>query len=128
MVAACVLVAGCGGGEKPAPKPISGPAKEVAEVVQKLGRATARRDFQTICDDLLASATRQQAGGADCPAVLDQRARGVSRPKIVIESIAVAGGQAQVRVRTTAKGQAAVRDVIRLVREKGKFRVLALGR
>jgi hypothetical protein len=52
----------------------------------------------------------------------------VRRPRIRIQSIEVQGSQALVRVRTTATGQAATRDVIRLVREQGKFRVLSLGR
>lgn len=123
-----LAVAGCGGGGDGKPKPISGPAKEVADVVEQLGKATAERDFRTICDQLLASATRRQAGGDQCPDVLDQRARGVRRPRIRIEMIDVHGNQAQVRVRTTASGQAPTSDVIRLVRENGKFRVLALGR
>ncbi|HEX6711835.1 MAG TPA: nuclear transport factor 2 family protein [Thermoleophilaceae bacterium] len=124
----CVLIAGCGGGGSSKPKPISGPAKEAATVIQRLEKATAQRDFATICSDLLAAATRRQAGGEECPEVLGQRARGVRRPRIRIQSIEVQGNQARVRVRTTATGQDAISDVIRLVRENGKFRVLALGR
>jgi hypothetical protein len=52
----------------------------------------------------------------------------VARPKIVIKSIEVKGDQAQVRVETIAKGQAAVTDLLNLVREGGRFRVLSLGR
>jgi hypothetical protein len=124
----CVLTAGCGGGVTGKPEPISGPPKQVADVIQRLEKATAERDFTTICDQLLAVATRRQAGGSDCPGVLDQRARGVRRPRIRIQSIEVQGNQALVRVRTTASGQAPTGDVIRLVREGGGFRVLSLGR
>jgi hypothetical protein len=123
-----MLIAGCGGGGNGKPKPITGAAKEVAGVIQRLEKATARHDFTTICDDLLAAATRRQAGGNDCPAVLDQRARGVRRPHIHIRSIDVQGDQALVRVSTTATGQDPTPDAIRLVRENGKFRVLSLGR
>jgi hypothetical protein len=107
---------------------VSGPAKEVATVIERLQRATARRDFETVCNDLLAASTRRQAGGGECPAILAARARGVRAPRIVIKTIAVQGNDAQVRVRTTARGQAAASDVIRLVREHGRFRVLSLGR
>jgi hypothetical protein len=124
----CLLVAGCGGGESGKPKPISGAPKQIADLVQRLEKATAQRDFTTICDDLLAATTRRQAGGAECPDVLDQRARGVRRPRIRIQSIEVQGNQALARVRTTAAGQAPTSDVIRLVREQGRFRVLSLGR
>jgi hypothetical protein len=122
------LLAGCGGGDSPQPKPVSGPAKEVATVVEQLETATAKKDFTTICADLLARATREQAGGTQCPAVLEARARDVRRPRIVIQAIEVQGDRAQVRVRTTAVGQTAKTDTIRLVRESGRFRVLSLGR
>jgi hypothetical protein len=124
----CVLIAGCGGGGSGKPKPITGPAKDVATVIQRFEKATAARNFTAICDDLLAEATRKQAGGDSCPDVLDQRARGVRHPRIRIVSINVQGNRAQVRVRTTATGQDSTGDVINLVREKGSFRVLSLGR
>jgi hypothetical protein len=127
VVLVCVLVAGCGGGGGGKPKAITGPAKDVAETIQRLEKATAKRDFTTVCDQVLATATRKQAGGEQCPDVLDQRARGVRRPRIRIVSIEVKGNQAQARVRTTAVGQAATTNVIRLVKENGRFRVLSLG-
>ena len=128
VVVSCVLVAGCGDSSHPKPKPISGEAKEVAGVVQRLEKATAKRDFATICDDILTATTRKQAGGDQCPAVLDARARGVRRPRIVIKAIEVQGPKAQATVRTTATGQAPTTDVILLVRENGEFRVSSLGR
>jgi hypothetical protein len=128
VLALSVLVAGCGGGENGKPKPISGAAKQVAQVIERLETATAKRDFQSICDELLAAATRRQAGGAECPAVLAARARGVRRPRIVIRQIAVQGSQAVARVTTTAIGQAPATDTIRLVREGGSFRIASLGR
>jgi hypothetical protein len=96
-------------------------------VIQRLQSATRRHDFQTICDDLLAASTRRQAGGADCPAVLGERAKGVRRPRIVVRSIEVGGNTAVARVQTTAVGQAPTNDVIRLVREGDRFRISSLG-
>jgi hypothetical protein len=122
-----VLAAGCGGDDKGSPKPISGPAKEVAGVVQRLEKATAQQDFATICDDLLSAATRRQAGGPDCVQVLGRRAADVKRPRILVQAIEVEGNRAQARVRTTATGQAATTDVIRMVRENGRFRITSLG-
>ena len=123
-----MLVVGCGGGDSGAPKRITGPAKEVASVIGRLEKATREQDFATICNDLLAAETRNQAGGEQCPDVLGERARGVRRPRIRILSIDVSGDRARARVRTTASGQAAVSDVIALVRESGRFRVSSLGR
>ena len=123
----CMLAAGCGGSEKASPKPISGPPKEVADVVAQLQRATARRDFSAICDDILASAARRRAGGTDCARLLAERAGSIRRPRILVQSIEVDGGRALVRVRTTAAGQAATTDVLRMVRENGRFRISSLG-
>jgi hypothetical protein len=123
-----LFFAGCGAGSTPKPKPISGPAKDVAAVVERLQKATAQKDFQTICNDLLSAATRRESGGTNCPAVLGARARGVSRPRIVIKSIEVDGPSARVAVRTTAGGQAETTDIIQLVREHGHFRIASLGR
>ena len=97
-------------------------------MIKRLESATAKRDFTTICNGLLAAATRKQAGADQCPSVLEQRGRSIRRPRIRIQAIEVKGDRAQARVRTTATGQAATTDVIRLVRENGSFRVLALGR
>jgi outer membrane murein-binding lipoprotein Lpp len=128
MAIGCALLAGCGAGGNPKPKPVSGPAKEVAATIERLESATAKRDFTAICDELLAGATRTQAGGAQCPEVLGARASDVRHPRIVIKAIEVQGTRAQVRVQTTAAGQAPTTDVIRLVREGGRFRILSLGR
>ncbi|HEX4734482.1 MAG TPA: nuclear transport factor 2 family protein [Thermoleophilaceae bacterium] len=97
-------------------------------MVGRLQKATAEQDFTTICNDLLAAATRRQAGGDQCPDVLGQRGRGVRHPRIRIQSIDIRGNDAFVRVRTTATGQAPTTDVIRLVRENGRYRVLSLGK
>ena len=128
LLAACVLAVGCGGGGSGTVKPISGPAKEVADVVNRLERATARRDFATICNDLFAAAARARVGGADCVRVLGERAGTVRRPRIVVQAIEVDGNRAQVRVRTTASGQAATSNVISMVRENGRFHIASLGR
>ena len=124
----CVIVGGCGGGGGAKPVPISGPAKQVASVIQRLQKATSAHDFATICDELLSADTRKRLGGQDCATVLSERAGGVRRPRIRIQAIDVQDGRAAVRVRTTAVGQAPTTDVIRLVRENGSFRIDSLGR
>jgi hypothetical protein len=127
LVLVCLLAAGCGGGGKHNPPPIQGPAKEVAAVIQRLHKALVERDFRTVCDLLLSSAERRQAGGPGCPRILAQSAGDLRRPSIVIETIEVGGDHALVKVLTTAEGQAPARDVIRLVREHGRFRIASLG-
>jgi hypothetical protein len=128
LLAACLFAAGCGGGGKEAPKPIQGPAKDVAAVIARLEKATATKDFSAICDELLSAATRKQAGGDQCASVLAERASDVRRPKIKVRAIEIQGERALARVRTTAVGQAATDDVIRLTRENGGYRISSLGR
>jgi hypothetical protein len=123
-----LLVAGCGGGAKPASKQVAAQAREAAAVVEELESATARGDFATICDRLLTAAERVQAGGSQCPRLLATRAQGVREPRIRIRSIALTRSGVLVRVETTATGQAPTADTIRLVRERGRLRIASLGR
>jgi hypothetical protein len=127
LVAICLFAAGCGGGGNGSPKPIQGPAKEAAAVVERLHTALVQRDYQTVCDLLLSAAERRQAGGDQCPSILAQSAGDLRNPRITIEGIEIARDHALVRVRTTAVGQAPARDVIRLVREGGRYRIASLG-
>jgi hypothetical protein len=96
-------------------------------VVQRLERATADRDWATICSDLFTAAARERAGGADCARLLGEAAADVRRPAIVIRGIQVRErGRASVAVRTRAEGQQAVSDVLELRSENGEWRVEAL--
>ena len=95
--------------------------------MDRLEQATAKHDYAFICDQLLSAAARERAGGDDCARLLTARAGEIRRPRIQVQAIEIDGARAQVRVRTTAGGQAATTDVIHLVREKGRFRISSLG-
>jgi hypothetical protein len=123
---AAALLAGCGGGGGE-PRPIKGPAKEVADVIQRFEGATRRHDFALVCEELFTTAVRKRAGGADCAQVLAQRGGRVRKPQIDIERIEITGRRALVKVTTTAEGQARVVDTIELVKERGRFRIASLG-
>jgi hypothetical protein len=127
LVATCLFasLAGCGGNGNP--QPIQGAAKEVASVVQRLEKALQKREFRSICKDLLSSAERTQAGGPGCSRILRRTAGDLRRPRIAIKTIKVARDAAVVEVVTTAEGQAPAPDVIRLVRERGRYRIASLG-
>ncbi len=125
MALACIV--GCGGDGGQKPRPISGPAKEAATVVQRLQDATAKRDFKTICRDLFSRRVREQAGGKDCPRFVKRQAGDVRRPRIEVRGITIRRDSASVRVLTRAAGQAPARETIELVREGGRFRIASLG-
>ena len=120
------VLAGCNSGSDDAAKPATGAAKEVTETVVALESATRARDFKRICDELLSRAAKERAGGSDCRQLVRSTAGDVRRPKITPLSIRVRGDRADVRVRTTARGQSAIEDTIQLVRERGSWRIAAL--
>ena len=126
LVLAMALLSGCSDGSDDAPKPIEGAPKEVTQAVAALEGAIRGRDFKRICDELFSRSARERAGGEDCAQLVRSTAGNVRRPKISQLSIRVRGDRADVRVRTTAQGQAAIEDTIRLVRERDSWRIAAL--
>jgi hypothetical protein len=126
-VAGFLTLTGCSlGADEEAPR-ASGPPARIAAVVHRLERATAERDWATICTNLFTAAARERAGGADCARLVGQAAADVRRPTIEIRGIRVEeGGRASVDVRTRAEGQQAITDVLELRSEDGEWRVEAL--
>ena len=124
---ACLVAAGCGSGGNQKPRPISGPAKQAALVVQRLQDATAKRDWGTICRDLFSRRVRDQAGGKDCPRLVKRQAGDVRKPRIEVKDITIRRHGASVRVVTRASGQAPAPETIELVRERGRYRIASLG-
>jgi hypothetical protein len=124
-MAVAALMSGCLGADEQ-PRPATGPAREIAQVVERLERATVRGDWATVCEQLLSEAARARAGGAECERRTRRAGRGVERPAIEITAIRVRGARAEVAVRTRARGQAEVPDVLELRREEGAWRVEAL--
>ena len=114
-------VAGCGD---------KGPSDEeqVTATVQAFGRATAAHDYARLCGDILSTAllTRIQQAGVTCQDALAAGLRDVRDPHLTIRKITVNGDAATADVRTTAAGQAPSSDRLRLVREKGRWRIASL--
>jgi hypothetical protein len=128
-MATSVLLAssGCSLGADDEAKPASGPPAQIAATVDRLERAVATRDYDTICDRIFTARARKRAGGAECARQLGSAAEGVKNPSIEIESIDVNGNRAAVRVRTHADGQARLKDELQLRRQGGRWLVEALG-
>jgi hypothetical protein len=126
-VGGILTLTGCSLGADEEPQRAAGPPAEIAAVVQRLERATAQRDWKTVCVELFTAAARERAGGGDCARLLREAAANVRRPEIEIRGIRVReGGRASVDVRTRAAGQQAVSDVLELRDEDGEWRVEAL--
>jgi hypothetical protein len=124
-MAVAAFLTGCLGADEE-PVPATGAARDVAVVVERLERTTARGDFATVCDDLFTAAARERAGGDDCERLTRSAAEEIRRPSIEIEAIDIRAGRARVEITTRAAGQAEVPDVLELRRERGEWRVEAL--
>ena len=126
VLLAAIALSGCLPGSDDEPKPITGAPKEVADVITRLERATQRRDFGVLCDQLFTPSARARAGGKDCVALLRETAKDVRRARIRLLDVRVEGNRATARVRTMSEGQTAVEETINLVRRRGRYRISAL--
>jgi hypothetical protein len=117
---------GCSLGDDDEPEPAAGTVRAVEGTLERLERAIARGDWQEVCDDLFTASARRRAGGDTCPRMLRSDAEGLRRPRIEILEIEVEGPRAEVQVRSSARGQRPLADVIRLSRERGSYRVDSL--
>ncbi|MEA2373869.1 MAG: hypothetical protein QOD53_332 [Thermoleophilaceae bacterium] len=124
VVVAVVLIATRGDDGPPL---VSGTAAEAVATVDGFSRALADRDFATICDRLFSADARVAAGGDNCQSVLAQAAARLRAPRVRITSLSVSRGGATVRVVAALAGQRPASDVIRLIRERGRFRIVSAG-
>ena len=125
LCALAIALVGCDG-EDDDEQATGGLAQEAAAVVEQLERSIAAGEFERVCSELLSAEVRRQAGGGECPAMLERTAAGVKRPRIEVKEIRIEGATAAVDVVTVAEGQARVEDTIRLVREAGSYRISSL--
>lgn len=117
-----VLLAGCGGDDPPAAE------VQVRQVLADFGEATAAKDEQRLCDDLLSRELvgRVQNAGLPCEQALRIGLQDVRAPRLEVLSVMVRNESAEARVRTSAAGQRPSTDVVQLVREGGAWRVASL--
>jgi hypothetical protein len=122
LVAVAAALAGCGS---------SGPTDDelVAGTVSAFGRATAAKDYRTLCDRLLAPSLvdKVEQVGLPCVQAMQKALGGVRDPRLTIGDITVQGDRASAQIRTSASGQAPSRDTLELERVKGSWRIASLG-
>lgn len=121
VVALAALLAACGGGPSE--------AERVHAAVEAFGEASAAKDYQRLCDELLAPDLVEQveSAGLPCEVALRQGLGDVSSPRLTIGKVTVSGETATADVRSTATGQSPSRDTLRLVRVGGAWRIDSLG-
>ena len=120
-VALLVLV-GCGEGGPT-------PEEQVRSTVAAFGRATAAKDYQRLCDQLLAPSLVEdvESIGLPCEVALRQGLGAVREPRLTIGRIQVKDDTASAEVRTAAAGEKPSKDTLELVNLDGEWKISSLG-
>jgi hypothetical protein len=120
LLALAGLLCACGGGPSDTDR--------VREVVAAFGQATAAKDYQRLCDRLLAPklVSKVEQQGLPCEVALKQGLGDVTAPKLTIGQIEVRGDAATADVRSTAAGEPPSRDTLQLLRVNDVWYIASL--
>jgi hypothetical protein len=120
VLAVSGLFCGCGDGPSD--------TEQVHDVVQAFGQASAAKDYQRLCDELLAPklVSKIESAGLPCELAFKQGLGDVSTPRLTIGTIRVDGDSATADVQSSAAGQKPSRDVLQLVRVGDSWRIASL--
>jgi hypothetical protein len=120
-LALTLALAGCGD---------SGPTNEeqVRATLTAFSRATAAKDYQALCDDILAPSLIADLKkiGLPCEIALQQGLGDVKQPRLLVGDVIVKGTTATAQVRTSAEGQAPSSDTIELEHTDQGWRISSL--
>ena len=102
--------------------------EEVRATLQSFADATARKDYQRLCDELFSKELVEEVDRQyPCELALKNSSLGDARsPKLEVRSVKLDGDTATAQVRTSAANQPASEDTVRLVREGDSWRIAAL--
>ncbi len=102
--------------------------EEVRATLERYAAATRDKDYQTLCDELLASelVERIRNAGLPCEVALRTGLEDRQNPRLQVLDIEVNGDEARSRVRATAGGEPTAVVVVRLISEDGEWHVASL--
>ena len=116
-----LLLTGCGD---------AGPTDEeqVRTTLTAFSRATAAKDYQALCDRILAPSLIADLKkiGLPCEIALQQGLGDVRQPRLIVGAVTVKGKTAVAEVRTSAEGQAPSKDSVELERTDAGWRIASL--
>jgi hypothetical protein len=106
------------------------PTEAVHKTVDRFGKAVAAKDYQELCDKLLAGnlIAALEDRGVPCELALKTGFGDAKDPKIAVKTVAVNGNRALVSVHSTADNQPPSDDTLGLVKEHGKWKISSLAR
>jgi hypothetical protein len=119
---ALLVLVGCGEGGPT-------PEEQVRSTVTEFGRATAAKDYQMLCDRLLAPSLVEEVEsiGLPCEVALRQGLGKVREPRLTIGRIQVHEDKASAEIRTSAAGEEPSKDTLELVNLDGTWKISSLG-
>jgi hypothetical protein len=116
-----IVIAGCGEKE---------PTEEeqVRTTLTAFSRATASKDYEKLCDKLLAPSLVSDLKkiGLPCEIALQKGLGDVRQPRLIIGAVKVNGNKAIAEVQTSAEGEAPSKDSVELERTGGGWRIASL--
>ncbi len=117
-----LALTGCGGTREPSDE------EKVRATLTQFADATAKKDYQRLCDDVFATElVRQVAQVLPCEAALQRSDLGAAEDsRIEIRSVQVDGESATAKVRSSAANQKPSEDTVSLVKEQDGWRIVAL--
>jgi hypothetical protein len=121
IVAFVLVVSGCGENEPT-------DEEQVRTTLTAFSRATAAKDYQALCDKLLAPSLIADLKkiGLPCEIALQQGLDDVRQPRLIVGAVTVKGKTAVAEVRTTAEGEAPSKDTVELERTEAGWRIASL--
>jgi hypothetical protein len=110
-------------------KPEPNQEEKVRATLDRYEAATRDKDYQTLCDDLLASelVERIRNAGLPCEVALRTGLENRVNPTLEVLAVEVNGDQADARVSGAAVGEPRGTDNYRLVREDDQWRIASSG-
>ena len=105
------------------------PEEQVRTTVSEFGRATAAKDYKTMCSRLLAPDLIEDVEqlGLPCERALKQGLDRVREPRLTIGAVKIDGTSATAEVRTSAAGEEPSKDTLKLVNINGTWKIASLG-
>jgi ketosteroid isomerase-like protein len=102
--------------------------RAVRDTLESFAQATARKDYQRVCDRIFSRALVEQVRRTvPCEVALQNSSLDDARdPRLVVQRVSVDGDQASAVIRTSAANQRPSEDTVRLVKEDGEWRIQAL--
>jgi hypothetical protein len=117
---AVLALAGCGGGNSN--------VTDVRTTLEGFAKATAARDYQSLCDRYFAPklVDAVEQAGLPCEAAIRPEFGATEKPTLVVKTVKVNGDSAQAVVHTDAANQDPADATIALVRVQGTWRIASL--